>query len=229
MLWRDDPPTTLHWVVTLSQACEKKHRTPRFPAPPCACFCVCPGAGIHPSQQRVRGGAGKRGVTPRRTSASDTTLPGPKGGWKFWRSRSLRRRRDCCARTPAFRRRRSLRGSSPGIPCTRPTARPDCRGGRAPWRSPSAPGPRTSIRRVDDDFHARRSNGHGWHRPGGRGRHRRCRCPIPSCPAPTRSVSHPCAALSPRCQAIIRRAASPTRFVIIEFAAPPGPQAPRAA
>ncbi len=56
----------------------------------------------HPSsQQRVRGAAGKRGVTPRRTSASDTTLPGPKGGWKFRRSRSLRRRRDCCATAPA--------------------------------------------------------------------------------------------------------------------------------
>ena len=23
VLWRDDPPTTLHWVVTLSQVCEK--------------------------------------------------------------------------------------------------------------------------------------------------------------------------------------------------------------
>jgi hypothetical protein len=45
---------------------EKKHRTPRFPAPPCAHCCVRPGAGVHPSQQRVRGGAGKRGVTPRR-------------------------------------------------------------------------------------------------------------------------------------------------------------------
>ncbi len=68
---------------------------------------------------------------------------------------------------------------------TRRTARPDCRGGRAPWRPPSAPGPRTSIRPADDDFRARRSNGHGWHRPGGRGHRRRRRCPIPSCPAPT--------------------------------------------
>ena len=37
------------------------------------------------------------------------------------------------------------------------------------------------------------------------------------------------AALSPRRQAIIRRVASPTRFVIINTAAPPGPHAPRAA
>ena len=155
MLWRDDPPTPSIGSSPYPKPVKKKNRTPRFPAQPSMSCCVHPGAGVHPSQQCVRGSAGKHGVTSRRTLASDTTWPGPKGGWKFRQLSSLRQHRDCCATAPTFRRCHSPRGSSPGIPRTRPAARPDCRGGRAPWRSPSAPGPRTSIRPADDDFCAR--------------------------------------------------------------------------